>query len=575
MARAKAARRTPNTPPRLDDLDTVRVGVYMRRSTDDEHQPYSIEAQDDRLKSYVDSQPGWHVALRFSDDASGATTNRDDLQRALAAARAGLIDVLLVYRVDRFSRNLRDMVTLLDELDQCGVVFRSATEPFDTSTPMGRMLVQMLGMFAQFERDTIIDRGIGGMERKAAKGLWKGGRRPFGYTVNPKTHQLEPHEAEAAIVRLLFRLYTQDRLGSRGIASVLNDRGHRTTTGGTWSGYQVLRLLSNRIYIGELTLREITVDDCHDPLIDRDTFDEAQRLLAERGEDHAHRRANGSDYQLTGLMLCPKCGKAMIGTRATGKNKVYRYYTCFTRSRYDTTKCDGHRLNADAVETAVLDALAGFYRDRHALIADAVAEAQRQHRAGQDDQHAELASVEAKIAETNGKIDRYLTAFENGTIDEELVGPRLAELRATSKQLTTRRDELAAALDAEPALPDTATLTEVADHITEIINSGTDQTRKALIKALIAEIKITSPGTLVPVFRIPQPHTNEAATDTNGALTSDDSPIRAPKEGVRTMTNLVEVPGIEPGSSVASPRLLRAQSAMPLLGSTGHANQPV
>ena len=171
MARAKTARRTPNTPPRLDDLDTVRVGVYMRRSTDDEHQPYSIEAQDERLKSYVESQPGWEVALRFSDDASGATTDRDDLQRALNAARAGLIDVLLVYRVDRFSRNLRDMVTLLDELDQCGVVFRSATEPFDTSTPMGRMLVQMLGMFAQFERDTIIDRVIGGMERKAAKGL--------------------------------------------------------------------------------------------------------------------------------------------------------------------------------------------------------------------------------------------------------------------------------------------------------------------------------------------------------------------------------------------------------------------
>lgn len=132
------------------------------------------------------SQPRWQVSLRFADDASGATTDREDLQRALAAARAGLIDVLLVYRVDRFSRNLRDMVILLDELDQCGVVFRSATEPFDTPAPMG----QMLGMFAQFERDTIIDRVIGGMERKAAKGLWKGGRRPFGYTVNPDTHRL-------------------------------------------------------------------------------------------------------------------------------------------------------------------------------------------------------------------------------------------------------------------------------------------------------------------------------------------------------------------------------------------------
>ena len=147
----------------------VRVGIYLRRSTDDEHQPYSIEAQD----------------ARFTDDASGATTARPGLHRALAAARAGVIDVLLVYRVDRLTRSLRDLVTLLDDLDQAGVVFRSATEPFDTATAMGRMLVQMLGMFAQFERDTIIDRVIAGMERKAAAGKWKGGRRPFGYQVDP------------------------------------------------------------------------------------------------------------------------------------------------------------------------------------------------------------------------------------------------------------------------------------------------------------------------------------------------------------------------------------------------------
>lgn len=231
--------------------DDVRVGIYVRRSTDDEHQPYSLEAQDTRLTAYIDSNPGWRLVARFSDDASGASTNRPGLHRALKAAHAGLIDVLLVYRVDRFTRNLRDMVVLLDELERTGVVFRSATEPFDTATPMGRMLVQMLGMFAQFERDTIIDRVIAGMERKAAKGKWKGGKRPFGYQVDKTTQTLviDPHEA--TIVRLIFNLYTTDRLGSRTIATTLNARGHRTTTGGTWSGYQVLRALTNRIYLGD------------------------------------------------------------------------------------------------------------------------------------------------------------------------------------------------------------------------------------------------------------------------------------------------------------------------------------
>lgn len=222
-----------------DHAGRVRVGIYVRRSTDDEHQPYSKEAQDTRLGLDIDSQPGWRLVKRFDDYASGASTERPGLAKAMAAARAGLIDVLLVYRVDRFSRNLRDMVTLLDELDQAGVVFRSATEPCDTSTPMGRMLVQMLGMFAQFERDVIIDRVIAGMERKAAAGKWKGGRRPFGYTVNKETHKLVEHKSEAAIVRLIFDLYTRDRLGGKVIARLLNDRGHRTTTGGRWSAYQV------------------------------------------------------------------------------------------------------------------------------------------------------------------------------------------------------------------------------------------------------------------------------------------------------------------------------------------------
>src|SRR5215472_3778932 len=128
--------------------EDVRVGVYVRRSTDDEHQPYSIEAQDARLASYIGSQPGWRQAARFADDASGATTHRPGLQRARAAARAEVIDVLPVYRVDRLTRSLRDLVTLLGDLDHAGVVFRSATEPFDTATAMGRMLVQMLRRLA-------------------------------------------------------------------------------------------------------------------------------------------------------------------------------------------------------------------------------------------------------------------------------------------------------------------------------------------------------------------------------------------------------------------------------------------
>ena len=124
----------------------MRVATYIRISTDEDHQPYSLEAQAERLAAYVKSQPDWELARRFSDQASGATTERPELQRALAEARAGRFDLLLVYRVDRFSRSVRGLAQLLEDLDAAGVAFRSATEPFDTTNAAGRMMDQMLGV---------------------------------------------------------------------------------------------------------------------------------------------------------------------------------------------------------------------------------------------------------------------------------------------------------------------------------------------------------------------------------------------------------------------------------------------
>jgi site-specific DNA recombinase len=378
----------------------------------------------------------------------------------------------------------------------------------------------MLGMFAQFERDTIIDRVVAGMERKAAAGKWKGGRRPFGYQVNAGVQALEPDQAEAAVIRLIFDLYSHDRLGARGIAHLLNERGHRTTTAGRWSAHQVLRVLANRLYLGELSFRGINATGCHAPIIEQTRFDEAQRVLTARGEDHAKRAASGSDYLLTGLIRCPACGSAMLGTRAHGKTKTYRYYSCYRRTRYDTAACGGQRISADAIEQAVTGALAGFYRHQHDLINDAIAAAQASHTAAQTSGSAEMATIERELTRTGAAIDRYLTAFENGTLDPEDLAGRLAQLKARTRQLSTRRDELAAQLAAEPAMPPLARLREVADHIDQIIESGTQVQRKALIEALVAQVKITGPGQVVPTFRIPQPQVGPPSKHSVRALTN-------------------------------------------------------
>ncbi|WP_076818850.1 recombinase family protein [Pseudofrankia asymbiotica] len=406
---------------------------------------------------------------------------------------------------------------------------------------MGRMLLQMLAMFAQFERDTIIDRVIGGMERKAAKGLWMGGNRPFGYQVDRAHWKLLIDDKEAAVVRLIFNLYVKERLGTRAIAKTLNERGHRTTTGGPWSGHQVIRVLDNRVYLGELTFREITVTDTHEPIIESAQFAEAEKILTIRSDGHNHRAASDSDYYLTGRMRCPQCAKAMLGSNAQGRNRTYRYYTCFTRLRYSRERCDAPRLDADAdaLDQAILTALAAFYRDHQQLIADAVHLARQRHHDAHSDRTGELATVQTDLTQTDQAIDRYLSAFERGTLDEETLATRLAALRTKQKQLRRRQTELTAQIDDEPVMPPRATLSKIANHIDTIIEVGTDLQRKALVEALIHEVKILGPGRFQPVFRVPRLEPTEATAAALPATTP-------PKGAVRTMPNMVGRARLEP-----------------------------
>jgi site-specific DNA recombinase len=284
-----------------------------------------------------------------------------------------MFDTLLVYRVDRFSRSLRDLTVLLDDLAEAQVAFRSATEPFDTSTPVGRMLVQMLGVFAEFERETIIDRVISGMERKAAKGLWTGGQRPLGYRIDRTLDKLVPEPAEASTVRLIFDHYTTDRHGTQTIATVLNSRGVRTRLGMRWSPHSVEIILTYRIYLGEKRFRDILVTDAHEALITAKQFDLAQRILSRRSAEIGQRASNPSDYVLTGKIRCPQCRRGYVGTAAHGRSKTYRYYTCWSRLRYGTKAgCDIHRFNADDLETAISQALLDFYTTRGDLITQAL-----------------------------------------------------------------------------------------------------------------------------------------------------------------------------------------------------------
>ncbi len=204
----------------------MRIATYTRISTDEDRQPFSLSAQADRLESYTKAQDAWRIVRRFTDSASGATLERPGLRDALDEARAGVYELLLVYRVDRLSRNVRQLAQVAEELEKSGVALRSSTEPFDTSSPAGKMMLQMLGVFAEFERATIVERITAGMERAASQGRWVIGKVPYGYLRDKATKLIYPHQPQADVVRRIFGMYVEGRMGAESIAKVLNAEGH-------------------------------------------------------------------------------------------------------------------------------------------------------------------------------------------------------------------------------------------------------------------------------------------------------------------------------------------------------------
>jgi site-specific DNA recombinase len=478
----------------------VRIATYSRISTDEEHQPYSLEAQAQRLAAYVQSQENWRLVRRFSDQATGATLDRAGLQRALREAQAKRFD-LLVYRVDRLSRSVRGLAQVLEQLDQAGVAFRSASEPFDTSSSAGRMMVQMLGVFAEFERATIVERVIAGMERKAARGEWTGGSLPFGYRIDAERRYLEPDETGAPLVREIFERYAERLEGSAALAKWLSERGYRTKNDRPFNPQAVLTILRNRAYLGEINYRGTSYPAPHEPLVDADLFKRAQAILRERGEDASLRRSNSSDYLLTGLLKCARCGKRYIGACAHGNGGRYPYYVCFSRQRYGKKTCDADSLPAEELEQAVLEQIVSVL-EQEPLVRNAIEEAFADLDAARPKREAELKRTDAELRKLHETLDRYFRAFEQQTMPEQLCGRRINQLTEKLRQLEARREELAVDDERPEPLSD-QDLATLQTHVREAIEAGDLAQQKALLQPLIDEIRVVSRAEIYPFFSLP------------------------------------------------------------------------
>ena len=345
----------------------LRCAVYCRKSSEEglEQDFNSLDAQRDAGLSYIQSQKheGWIVvADRYEDGGfSGGNMDRPALKRLMADIERGLIDCVVVYKVDRLTRALTDFSKLVELFDEHSVTFVSVTQSFNTTTSMGRLTLNMLLSFAQYERELAGERIRDKFAASRKRGLWMGGIPPLGYDVVNRKLVVNP--AEADLVRLIFRRFLE--LGSATKLVVeLTAAGHRTKSWTTQDGNErhgnridkgfLYKLLNNRLYLGEAVHKGVSHPGEHEALIDGTTWERVQTILAE----NAHRRGNATRAEtpapLKGLLRCAACGSAMTPSHTRRRGRLYRYYTCTTAIKQGHAACPVRSLAAGEAESLVL-----------------------------------------------------------------------------------------------------------------------------------------------------------------------------------------------------------------------------
>ncbi len=491
-----------------------RIAFYTRISTDEDHQKFSLDAQRDRLEDYcrgVYGASGFEVVDVYRDTVSGSHTNRPELQRMLADSEAGRFDALLVFKVDRLSRRLSDLVPIVDRLMKIGVTFRSVTESFDTATPSGRAMMQMLGVFAELERATIIERTKVGMDKKARSGLRVGGSVPYGYRLNDEK-ALIPNEEEAVVVRKMFSMYGDGKDGVSTICTRLNAVGYRKRKGGKWDRRMILHMLRSPVYVGRLKWKEFEHERNHDPLVSDELFAKVAAILLERSEDLKGRQwHNRSERLLTGIIRCGLCGSPMVGVSARKKGQKYAYYVCTKKNA--AGGCTQGSIRAEILEGNVLEDINELFRD-DTFVERVWAEANRLLSEVQPQVEAELGKVIADAVRAREALDRSFQAFEAGTMKPEECSARIEDLNAQLVALEEHRRELGAA-QANLALPalDKAAVAALLDDFEKVFATATNPQKKHLLHELVKEVRVDSKESVEVWYRFPQKATGPAGAD--------------------------------------------------------------
>ena len=511
---------------------TIRCAIYTRKSTDENLQLdfNSLDAQRESAEAYITSQKhaGWVCLGEHYDDGgyTGGNIDRPAFQRMMDDVEAGKVDCILVYKIDRLSRSLMDFARIMEVLERHNISLVSVTQQFNTTTSMGRLTLNILLSFAQFEREIISERTRDKIAAARRRGKWTGGPPVLGYdrVRDARGPRLEVNEDEARRVRAIFERYLET--GSLlATARWLNKRGWTNkqfeTFGGKVRGGRAFDkssaqyLLTNILYIGKIAYKGQVYDGEHEAVVSEDVFGQVQAQLRMNRNGTSRHARNKYGALLKGLVRCKHCGCAMGHHFATRGKKRYRYYVCMKAQKQGWDACPSPSLPAPELERFVIEQIRGMGKDA-AVLDEIVGGAQAKAKERIEALGRELGAARAEAAKLNARVAEVAPrAAVDSRATDELAGlqdgMRLAEQQITdiNEQIIKARqrmldgDELAGAVEAFDPLWETLKPGEQTRLIRLLVErveyDGTDETISVTfhptgIKALAGEEAATCPS---------------------------------------------------------------------------------
>ena len=449
-----------------------RAGLYIRVSTEEQVDNYSIPEQKRRLEAYCQSHD-WAVAEEYIDGGfSGAKLDRPAMQKMISDSKAGNLDVIVSLKLDRLSRSQKDTLHLIEDIFlPCHVDYVSVNESFDTGTSFGRAMVGILSVFAQLEREQILERMHSGMEARAKTGLYHGSKPPYGYALEKGILKIDPTEAVA--VRKVFDLWLKGYSYNK-ISEIMEETYHGEKA---WLHPSAInQLLTNPAYTGKIRFAGEVIEGQHEPIIDEITFKKANLRL----ETRAANRGRQTTYLLTGVVWCGKCGGRYGINMCTCNGIRYTYYACTPNRRKkgnEGIKCCGNK----PIPTKKLDPLIVEKIKKLAISKDFFEEIQKPDASLSN----AIASLESAAAEIDKRIEKLMELYSMEGIPVETLSQQINTLYSQKKDLEAKISQKQSGF--KQTYED---YKEVFDKVDYAFESGTIEEQKSIVRSLIKRIDI-------------------------------------------------------------------------------------